>query len=172
MNKFKLEIPYIVSKFEKHNEVKDKLLTLIDAAQSSEPSHAGYEIKTDWNLPIEVKREYHEFIYPIISQHMIKVFQELNHKDFELRNYWFQQYSKNGVHNWHQHKGASWSNVYYVELGKNCPKTILKNPMNMDQLIVPNVEEGDILTIPGLVWHSSQPNRSDNRKTVYVFNVW
>jgi len=172
MNKFKLELPYIISKFEKHNEIKDRLLALIDILQAKESSQAGYKIKTDWHLPAEVKREYHEFIYPMISEHMIKVFDELAHQNFKLTNYWFQQYEKDGVHNWHQHRGASWSNIYYVELGKDCPKTILKNPSNLEQLIIPNVTEGDILTIPGLVWHSSQSNKSSDRKTVYVFNTW
>lgn len=172
MNKFKLELPYIVSKFEKHNEIKEKLLNLIDRAEHKQTSDIGHEIKTDWMIPVEVKREYHEFVQPLINQHMLDVFRELNHQDFTLRNFWFQQYSKNGAHNWHQHRGISWSNIYYIELGKDCPKTVLRNPMNMEQLIIPNVVEGDILTIPGLVWHSSQPNKSNERKTVYVFNVW
>lgn len=172
MNKFKLEIPYVISKFKKHNEVKSKLLELIDKAEAKDIFELGDQMRTDWVIPNSVRKEYFEFIQPILDEHMNEVFFSLNHEGAVVRNFWFQQYKYNGTHNWHQHRGISWSNVYYVELGKDSPRTALKNPINNQQIIIPEVTEGDILTIPGLVWHCSQPNNSDQRKTVYVFNVW
>jgi hypothetical protein len=171
INKFKLEIPYIISKFKKHKEIKHKLLTLIDESQANNILDSNQEIRTDFHIT-NVRKKYFEFAQPILNEHMIKVFESLNHEDPVVRNFWFQQYKKNGKHGWHQHRGISWSNVYYVELGKDAPKTVFKNPINNQETIVPEVEEGDILTMPGVIWHCSEPNMSDCRKTVYVFNVW
>jgi hypothetical protein len=171
MDTFKLEIPFVISKFKRHHEIKDQLLTLIDKAEANNIIDFEQEIRTDFHIP-NIRKEYFEFVQPMLDQHMLNVFSSLNHEEPVVRNFWFQQYKKNGKHGWHQHRGISWSNVYYVELGKDSPKTILKNPINSDEIITPEVEEGDILTIPGLVWHCSRPNMSDDRKTVYVFNVW
>ena len=171
MNKYKLEIPFVISEFKKHHEVKNQLLDLIDKAKANDIVDPEQEIRTDFHIS-NVRKEYFEFIQPILDQHMLEVFENLNHKEAMVKNFWFQQYKKNGKHGWHQHRGTSWSNVYYVELGKDSPKTLLKNPLNENETILPEVKEGDILTIPGLVWHCSEPNLSDDRKTVYVFNVW
>jgi hypothetical protein len=79
-----------------------------------------------------------------------------------------QQYYKKDTHDWHNHN-CSWSAVYYVELSKDSPRTQLIEPYSSN-IITPNVNEGDILIMPGNVEHCSPPNQSDNRKTIISFN--
>jgi len=172
MKKYKLEVPYIVSKFRKHKEVKNTLLNLIDATSANSLHEFGGSIfRSDWLLS-DLNKKYVEYIQPLINEHISKVYEEIGYDNFRVGRCWFQQYMVNDCHNWHQHRGASWSNVYYVELSEDGPKTVFKNPFDLNEIITPDVEEGDILTLPGLVWHCSKPNQSINRKTVYVFNVF
>lgn len=173
MKKYKLEVPYIVSKFEKHKEVKKTLLSLIDETPANSLYEASGKIsRSDWLISDLSKKKYIKYIQPLINKHISQVYDEIGYDNFKIGHCWFQQYMKNDSHGWHQHRGASWSNVYYVELEKDGPKTIFKNPFNLNEIVIPEVEEGDILTLPGLAWHCSEPNQSTNRKTVYVFNVF
>jgi hypothetical protein len=61
-----------------------------------------------------------------------------------------------------------WTNIYYVDLQEKFPKTELKNYMG--QIISYNVEEGDILTFPSIVFHRSNITKQNYKKTVISFN--
>jgi hypothetical protein len=174
MKKFSLEVPYVISKFARHEEIKEKLLELIGKASAIniyDRENNVYISRTDWLLKGTARREYFEFINPMMTEHISPIMKGLDHDGFIVGSYWFQQYLKDDTHNWHQHRGASWSNVYYVELGDGAPRTTFRNPVNREEVVTPEVQEGDVLTMPGFIWHCSQPNRSEGRKTVYVFNV-
>lgn len=174
MQKFELGVPYIVSSFEHHAKIKEVLLDLIDKAEAVNIADAGnnvYISRTDWLIKNPTKRKYFEYIRPLMQDHIAEVMRVLNHNNFAIGGHWFQQYSTSDTHNWHQHRGASWSNVYYVELPDDAPRTMFRQPTDSNAIFVPDVKEGDVLTMPGFVWHSSQPNMSRQRKTVCVFNI-
>ena len=174
MQKFELGVSYIVSSFGYHAEIKETLLGLIDKAEAvniTDNANNVYISRTDWLIKNSAKRKYFEHIRPLIQEHITEVMSALNHDNFTIGSHWFQQYSTSDTHNWHQHRGASWSNIYYVELPNDAPRTMFKQPTDMNNVFVPDVKEGDILTMPGFVWHSSQPNMSKQRKTVCVFNI-
>ena len=169
--RYEINVPYIVSKFENHSLVKEKLLDLINKQDCVVENRGGDKIsRTDWYVEPGSVRDYWKFIFPDIEKHMVNVFSDLNLKEYTFTNYWFQQYEHLDMHGWHRHRHCFYSSVYYIELPNDGPKTIFKHPV-YGTIICPEVEEGDILTFPSILEHCSAPNQSTNRKTVLAFNV-
>ena len=81
---------------------------------------------------------------------------------------WFQQYTKNSIHDWHVHS-ENYTGVYYLEYPDGAPATKLYG----DNLIVPDVNEGDVVMFPAMTPHQAPMVMNDNRKTIisYNFNV-
>ena len=165
--------PYVISKFEEHKIVKERLLYLIenDIGQAVDLDNLDKISKTDWYNNKNIPKNYWSFLFPYIEKHNREVFDALEHDQPEYLQNWFQQYKSNDKHRWHQHRNCTWAGVYYVELGKDCPRTMFKDPFTKE-IIVPELEEGDILTFPGLLWHCSPENQSDERKTIVAYNVY
>jgi len=169
--RYEINVPYIVSKFEKHNNVKDQLLELISKQACVSENKGGDKInRTDWYTEPGASRDYWNFLFPDLEKHMTDVFSNLHLKECTYTNYWFQQYEYLDTHGWHRHRHCFYSNVYYIELPKDGPKTIFKHPI-YGNIICPEVEEGDILTFPSILEHCSAPNQSSKRKTVLSFNI-
>jgi hypothetical protein len=164
------DCPYAITKFEDHANLKDTLLKSIKSMPDSKFKDNGQIINTDWNLPKDTNREYWNILEPSLTKTMIKVYGKLNFNTFAYVNYWFQQYYKNNYHNWHVHGDVNWTNIYYLELNNNDLKTnILNQKTNL--IVIPDVYEGSILTMPSMLWHQSPNNISNDRKTVIVFNT-
>jgi len=170
MIKGKLNCSYIISKFKNHLEIKDQVVNLVNYENAPSVNQGDSLYSTDWNLNHNRDRKYLNLLFPHINEHMKYVFEELNHNNFEYETFWFQQYKKADFHRWHQHRGNSWTNIYYLEFDKDSPKTLIKDPVSQE-IIAPEVEEGDILTFPGFIWHCSPISVSETIKTVIVFNV-
>lgn len=166
-----LNVSYIISKFEFHDEMKETLLSSIESMNINTIEDDGQCIKkTDWNLDYSVDRMYWKILQPKLTEHMIDVYKELGFTNFGYTNYWFQQYYYDDFHSWHVHSKASYTNIYYLELPGNDVRTNLKDQKN-NTFLIPDVKEGYILTMPGIIWHCSPPNRTNKRKTSIVFNV-
>ena len=163
--------PYAVTRFEQHSSIKDSLLDSIDKMPNSYQNVSGSEVisKTDWNLPRHIARNYWPILEPSLTKTMSKVYKKLNITEFRYHNSWFQQYYKNDYHTWHIHGEVNWTNIYYLELPNNDTKTEILNEDN--SILIPDIYEGSILTMPSILWHRSPLNISDNRKTVIVFNT-
>ena len=162
--------PYVITKFQYHSKLKDTLLKSIKSMPDSKIADSGQTIHTDWNLPEDQYREYWNILEPYLTETMSKVYGQLNFSTFTYINYWFQQYYTNNYHNWHVHGDVNWTNVYYIELPNNELRTnILVQEDN--SILVPDVSEGSILTMPSILWHQSPINSSSDRKTVIVFNT-
>lgn len=165
------DFPYVISKFQKHEELKETLLESLNISQSISYTDAYDNIsKTDWYIDADIVRPYLDILFEPLDQHMITVLEQLKHNNFKYQTFWFQQYIRDNTHRWHQHRGTSWASVYYLELKENGPATIFKT-LTGEEIIIPDVSEGDILTFPGFVWHCSPINRTDSRKTVIAFNI-
>lgn len=172
-------VPYFKFKFDRHNELKETLLMMIDK-QSFSPINEKYNFneetkitKTDWFVDIGKDRDYWNFFYPIIFSQLSKYYTENLFYDFvdnSVKNVWFQQYYQTDGHTWHRHVGSTFNNVYFLEFEKGGPATEFKTPITKE-LVSANVEEGDVLIFPSAYCHRSPPNVSSNRKTVIAFNV-
>ena len=165
-----LAINYLITPFENHKIVKDDILKILDSDPGRAINNNRDKIsKCDYSAK-EFTSLYVNKLIPFLMPCLTKIYKYLEHDDAILDNMWYQQYTHNDNHNWHQHRSSSWANVYYLELPIECPGTILKNPATKE-LIVPDVKEGDILTFPSIVWHCSPKNTSFKRKTSIAFNI-
>ena len=170
--KHEIAVPYIVSKFKQHADVKEQLLDLIDKQDCvALDDHEIRISRTDWISNVGPARDYWNFLFPMLEEHMKDVMLNLNIKEYNFTNYWFQQYKHLDTHGWHRHRHCFFSSVYYIELPKDGPSTIFKNPVDGKTILRPEIEEGDIITFPSIIEHCSAPNQSTNKKTVISFNV-
>ena len=97
----------------------------------------------------------HEFL-----QHFNKYFQS---KACQMHDMWYQIYKKGDYHGTHTHVGAHFTNVLYVQLpGKLTTKTSLYDI---------DAKEGDIVTFPAYVPHTSPENKNDEEKIIVSFNT-
>ena len=63
----KIQSYYLVTKIKEHNQIKSDLLSLIDKI----PQNSFEDIThTDWNLPRDLKREYLDYFYKIITPYI------------------------------------------------------------------------------------------------------
>ena len=81
---------------------------------------------------------------------------------------WFQVYKKDNYHSYHTHD-SNFTNVMYLNLPNNNLKTKIKGPK--ERSVEFDVKEGQIISFPGYLWHSSPVNKSDLEKIIISFNT-
>ena len=173
MKKYKLECAYSISKFKQHSQLKEQLLKLIGEADYTSPNEPQAEVnitRTDWHNSSNFARPWIEYIKQPLLAHMTDVYKNLGYDGYSIHEMWFQQYVTNSQHGWHTHS-ANFTNVYYLELPKDAPKTKIVNAFNQTEIIELDVEEGDILVFPSFVVHKAPINLSSSRKTIISYNV-
>ena len=165
------DFPYVISHFDKHIQLKKQLLQAFKEQKfPGVKNNNEFIYKTDWYTEKDVQREYLKIFYDPITEHMSHVFNSIKHDNPIYQTFWVTQYKKNHTFGKHHHRQSSWVSIYYLELPKNTPITHFLNVFNED-VFVPNIVEGDIITVPGFVWHWSPVNISNKTKTVISFNV-
>ena len=94
---------------------------------------------------------------------------------------WYNQYESNSGsdHPWHNHHypkhfgedilTGSLTCIYYLEVDESL-MTVLKHPETGEE-VIPEVKEGQILTMDGKIFHKSPRNFTNTRKTVISFNI-
>lgn len=149
-----------------HKKNKKKFLKLINDTPNS-PVKEGEDIiqKNDFYLSNDENKKYRIDFLKIIEPYLKVMSFKLRSDKCIVHNIWFQQYLKKNTHNWHNHPGCQFSNIYYLELPSNEVETEFLDP---DKKIL--IKEGDILTFPSYLYHRSPINLTNKRKTVIVFN--
>ena len=128
--------------------------------------------KSDFFVHKDAPRGYLDYFYSdVIPSSLEKVGKDLGLWPFEIKihNGWFQQYTKGGEHNWHNHPDCQFTNVYFLELpdGEYKTEIVDENGDNVEF----TVKEGDMLTVSSWMLHRSKPNISKHRKSVISFNT-
>ena len=169
MKFFELKSFYIITDIKEHQENKIKLLRSIDAMPQSSLDTTAEQVKTDWNLSEDYKREYLDIFYDMIRPYMQEMVERLKCERWSIQNAWYQGYDKGGRHDWHTHPEANYTNVYYLSLPNKSIKTQLYDVVG--ESIVENieVEEGQILTFPASVIHRSPVNEIDESNNWWPF---
>lgn len=153
-----------------HQEVKEKLLLEISQseAESMFKEHENITV-TDYNSKITDKKYKETFLSSVKSS--ISKVMELNHcKEWEIHNFWFQQYHKNDQHDWHTHGKCQWSMVYFVELPEKSLSTEFFD-LETSEIVKPDVQEGDIIIFDSRIPHRSPKNDKNSRKTIISANM-
>jgi hypothetical protein len=164
-----INLCYVVSKFKHHAEFKEQILDAIENEVIFNFKNNTSNIKTDWGSYVTKKRKYYSIIEQQLNDHMLEVYKNMGYNTSFIHNSWFQQYYQTGKHGWHTHLACQWTNVYYVELPDNTPRTEMIHPYTQESIVI-DVEEGDILTFPSLVLHRAPEVVEDTRKTIISFN--
>jgi mannose-6-phosphate isomerase-like protein (cupin superfamily) len=164
-----LNIPILKNPVKEHEKLKPIILKAIQDMGIHPIESAGEKISnTDWHLGSDFFRPYYNPVKPVLDEIASITTQEFNYKNpLFVKNYWFQQYQTNDWHGWHMHSNAMFSSVYYVELSEGSAKTSFNFNNTEFEL---DIEEGDVLTFPGLVEHCSKPNQF-GQKTIISFNI-
>jgi hypothetical protein len=172
INEFKTNTSVIVSRFEPHNLVKNKVLSFID-------NFSGFKekifndndsiTKTDWNSDESLEKDYQSYLKPYLIDHTAKLFCKYNSLGIRFGNLWFQQYCHADHHDWHIHGLCHFTSVYFLELDDSSIKTEIKDLSG--NIIEYTANEGEIVSFPSFLYHRSPPNYSEKRKTIISFNI-
>jgi hypothetical protein len=158
------------SKIENHSKIKKSILDSISSmGTNSLVNSVSREniFNTDWHLDSKIPRPYFEIVEYYLFTHCEKVPNYYGYKDVLISNMWFQQYKPGDYHRFHVHPKSVFSNVYYVDISENTPKTTFL--FKGKETYIP-VEEGDVLTFPSFLVHNSPKNIDNKIKTVISFN--
>lgn len=163
MKIIKKELPIFKTKIENSKRINKELLYLINLIPENpyDNKDSTFVSHTDYDLPKKMKREWWDYFLNIISPYVDRITKQLNCKQCDIIDYWFQQYTPGSSHGWHNHSHSQFSNVYYIE----CPKgngTIFKD-FDIE------CEEGDLITFPSYLIHRSKENTSKLRKTIISY---
>jgi hypothetical protein len=172
--KHHLDSFYLTFQFSKHLEMKQTMLTLM-AEQSLESLivkddyHGDNITKLDWSMATNFTRPWVNYFKPKLDALLNDVATVCGYIECHVDELWFQQYKLNDIHGWHTH-GSNFTGVYYLDLSDDAPKTQLVNPFNQEQIIMPDIKEGDILIFPSFVIHRAPKIKENINKTIVSFN--
>ena len=104
-----------------------------------------------------------------------------------LGNMWANINHPGGYNKPHMHPNTLFSGVYYIKTPPNCGKLICSDPRSGNQTVMPvrvkgtppkylwrechlDVKEGRIIIFPAWMWHSVEPNESNDTRISVSFN--
>ena len=168
--KIQLNTCAFLQPIKEHLKIKKILLDYIKTIRPNRSGNFDGNIyNTDYNKPDWCAKPYSKKIIDILTPYLNNITKELEAKELQITNFWFQQYNKGSYHTWHRHIKCNWTNVYYVEMPENAPQLDLVDGYNK-QIIKPfKVKEGDLLTFPSNIIHRSPINKGP-MKTIISFN--
>ena len=174
MKKIKLDMPVVIAQLKDHFKIKNEILDLINREQGAERI---YEEKSstldisrcDYKISYE-PRQWTTALHPYLTPTVQEIYASLGYQTYNIHNIWFQQYDSGSTHGWHVHTKCQWTNVYYIDMPDDAPKTELINPWNQTDIIQMDVKEGDVLSFPSFVIHRAPINKCNKTKTIISFN--
>lgn len=165
----------VIKSIDKHFEIKDKLIKLIEESPASAQEDDAIITKTDYFLDRSedegLSKYYDFFLKECIDdiQHILNYYIKYP-GSFLMDNGWFQIYEKGDIHNWHIHEDSFYNAVYFLEFPEDGPGTEFYEPFT-GSIFSMNVKEGDLLIFPSQYIHRSPKNQSEGRKTIIAFNI-
>lgn len=167
---------YFTFPLSNHEKLKNTLLTQIDESkqiENNKPKADDYYSesisKLDWSWSKDFSRPCVQTLKPFLDEAISAELTSHGYKESFIQDLWFQQYTTGDTHGWHIH-GHTFTGVYYLDLPKDAPNTQIVNPTNQEEIIVPDVNEGDILMFPSYVIHRAPIIRTNENKTIISFN--
>jgi hypothetical protein len=175
--KVNITCPVLISKFKKHDQLKEIILKSLEKEQFKNLNREHDKVfKTDWVydqhqlFDVNSNKEYVKIIAKDLVDHLTESYLSININSFEIHNIWFQQYIKNDFHEWHAHSRNHYTNIYYLELPDQKYSTEFINPIT-NEVFQYDVKEGDLLSIPAFIFHRSPVIDTSVRKTIISFNT-
>ena len=167
-----LNFPITIRKFKYHDDIKQRVLDSINKQEKFENLVGPNNniTRCDWeSARHDFNREWFKILAGPLDEHLGTWCKSLDYDNYVIYEIWFQQYSTNSKHAWHVH-GANFTNVYYLDLPSECPKTQWVDPITKDVNEF-EVSEGDIITFPSWLIHRAPENFSSDLKTIISWNM-
>ena len=167
-----IQFPIKITPLKEHMLIKEHILAAI--AEQPETEHMkgpNNDITNcDWGpMRFDRSREWLSLIGIDLHDHLGAWCNTLGYYDFHINEIWFQQYQQGSKHSWHVH-GSNFTNVYYLDMPKDSPKTQFVDPKTQYAYEF-DVEEGDIISFPSWLIHRAPPNESKEMKTIISWNM-
>lgn len=153
--------------FSDHLSIKNELIKKI---YMSEHKKNFEDISvTDWDIENDnFDKEWIKLFLDNYYKKIKYIYNKIGFKKIEIENIWFQEYHYESGFDWHNHVGADFANVFFLNFSENNPGTEFK--IN-DKIIKADVREGDIIIFPANILHRSPPNLSNDKRIIIAFNV-
>ena len=95
------------------------------------------------------------------------IYRQYGLNGIDMNDFWFQQYVIGDAHGWHIHS-QNFTGVYYLELPEDDDNET--KVLSGNEMITPEVKEGDICLFPSFAIHSAPKITSTKRKTILSYN--
>ena len=147
-------------KCENFNNFKNDLIKLIYEDENGKSDKSIY--KTDY-FSKEKGKWFNLFKDEVLEKFSIWFLKKHQTENFYCEHCWYQIYKENNFHETHTHRGTNFTNIFYLQLPNINSKTQIKDH-NF------SVEEGDLISFPAFIPHSSKINLSKKDKIIISFN--
>ena len=95
------------------------------------------------------------------------IYKQYGLNGIDMNDFWFQQYVTGDAHGWHIHS-QNFTGVYYLELPEDDDNET--KILSGNEMLTPEVKEGDICLFPSFAIHSAPKITSTKRKTILSYN--
>ena len=177
---------YYHGEVEKHQELKDKLLSELTDDKLSQPK--------EWNCSVQSSFETEnnfswDYFYECIKPNLLDMHQQLKGNplhQFKMTEAWLNKYERGDSQEVHTHIGAdncTFSCSYFAQYALNDARFLFYDPDQTKHLgeftkhysgVVntwfPDVQEGDIIIFPSWLHHQVEPHRSDTTRITVSAN--
>ena len=177
---------YYHGEVEKHQELKDKLLSELTDDKLSQPKEWNCSVQSSFETDNNFSWDY---FYECIKPNLIDMHQQLNGNplhQFTMTEAWLNKYGRGDSQEVHTHIGAdncTFSCSYFAQYALNDARFLFYDPDQTKHLgeftkhysgVVntwfPDVQEGDIIIFPSWLHHQVEPHRSDTTRITVSAN--
>ena len=177
---------YYHGEVEKHQELKDKLLSELTDDKLSQPKEWNCSVQSSFETDNNFSWDY---FYECIKPNLIDMHQQLNGNplhQFKMTEAWLNKYQRGDSQEVHTHIGAdncTFSCSYFAQYALNDARFLFYDPDQTKHLgeftkhydgVVntwfPDVQEGDIIIFPSWLHHQVEPHRSDTTRITVSAN--
>ena len=177
---------YYHGEVEKHQELKDKLLSELTDDKLSQPKEWNCSVQSSFETDNNFSWDY---FYECIKPNLLDMHQQLKGNplhQFTMTEAWLNKYGRGDSQEVHTHIGAdncTFSCSYFAQYALNDARFLFYDPDQTKHLgeftkhysgVVntwfPDVQEGDIIIFPSWIHHQVEPHRSDTTRITVSAN--
>ena len=177
---------YYHGEVEKHQQLKDKLLSELTDDKLSQPKEWNCSVQSSFETDNNFSWDY---FYECIKPNLLDMHQQLKGNplhQFTMTEAWLNKYGRGDSQEVHTHIGAdncTFSCSYFAQYALNDARFLFYDPDQTKHLgeftkhysgVVntwfPDVQEGDIIIFPSWLHHQVEPHRSDTTRITVSAN--
>ena len=177
---------YYHGEVEKHQQLKDKLLSELTDDKLSQPKEWNCSVQSSFETDNNFSWDY---FYECIQPNLLDMHQQLNGNphtnSIVMTEAWLNKYERGDSQEVHTHIGAdncTFSCSYFAQYALNDARFLFYDPDQTKHLgnyskhystvntWFPDVQEGDIIIFPSWLHHQVEPHRSDTTRITVSAN--